>query len=72
MKQRNHLVEIGRTLVIDDRDAAEIESIVSSDPADRFLIAEYGDARDALARSFGSRNHRAWIISFRQNDVLRP
>jgi len=58
--------------VIDDRDAAEIESIISRDRADFFVIAKDCDMRDALARGFGSRDHRAWIISFGQNDVLRP
>jgi hypothetical protein len=58
--------------VIDDRDATEIESIISGDRADFIFVAKHSDPRDALARRFGSRNHRAWIISFGQNDVLRP
>ncbi|MEN3325761.1 MAG: hypothetical protein V7638_568, partial [Acidobacteriota bacterium] len=72
VKERDHLLEISRTLVIDDANTTQIELIVSGGRTDALLVAEDGDARDTLTRRFGSRNHGAGIIPFRQNDVLRP
>jgi hypothetical protein len=58
--------------VIDDRETTEIETVVAGNRADCLLIAENCDTRESLAGGFGGGDHRAWIIPFGQNDVLRP
>jgi predicted nuclease of predicted toxin-antitoxin system len=58
--------------VIDNRDATEIETIVTGHRANFLLIAHDGDTREALAVGLGGGGHCAWITSFGQNNVLRP
>jgi hypothetical protein len=72
VKVRDYTIEISGTLVIDDRDATKIDAIVSRDGAHCFLVAENSDSCEALTGSLGGGDHRAGIVSFGQDDVLRP
>lgn len=72
VKERNHLVEIIGALVIDNRDATKIEAIVSRGRADLFIVAQQRNAGDAAAGRIGSGGDRARIVTFGQDDVLRP
>jgi len=58
--------------VIDNRDATEIESIISRDRTDFLLVTEERDTCRAPGCSFGSRGYRARVVTFGQDDVLRP
>ncbi len=72
VKKRNHLVEIAGSLVIDDRYATEIETVISRDAADGFIISQHGNTRDTPARSFSRSDNGARIVSLGKHDVLRP
>ncbi len=72
VKERNHLVEIIGALVIDNRDAAQIQTIVPRGCADLFVVAHHRDARDAASGRIRGGGDRARIVAFRQDDVLRP
>jgi len=72
VKKRNHLIEIRRALVVDDRDAAQIQTIFAGDGANRFVITKDSNSRYPLGGRLRSGDDGARIVSFRKNDVLWP
>jgi len=68
---RRVLLIVG-ALMIDNRDAAEIQTIVPRGCADLFVVAQQSDARDATGGRVRGGGDRARIVAFRQDDVLRP
>ena len=57
--------------MIYDRNATEIQSILARDGTYFFLIAKYRNACGSLIDAMSRGHHRARIVSFGKNDVLR-
>jgi hypothetical protein len=59
-------------LVVDNGDAAQVQTIFAGDRTNLFVVANQSDSRDALAGRLCRGYNCARIVSFRKNDVLWP
>jgi hypothetical protein len=71
VKKRDHLVEVGRTAVIDDIDAAQIQTVFLRGGTNQRFVTQQRDARQTLAHAVGRGDDGARVISFGKYDVLR-
>jgi hypothetical protein len=71
LEERDHLLEVRRTAMVDNRHTAEVQIIFARGRANLFFVAEERDACETLRRAVSGGRDRAWIIPFGKNDVLR-
>jgi hypothetical protein len=70
VKQRDHLFEVRSAAVIDDSDAAEVQTVIARVRADGFLIAQQCNTRDALTHAMRRGRDCTRVVSFGKYDVL--